>query len=121
MAHDDRPPRVWVLFRQDERAAQGTDDPAYDLEGFPTIKAATTAIGARFGTRQGETYYVHPDRADEEGYAEWPGMDRATAYAEVWIKANHPDTPPGWEPDATSQPDERWTRKGLLGVERDPY
>lgn len=113
--------RVWVLFRQHERAAQGADDPGLDLEGFPTIGAATKAIGARFGTRQGETYYVHPDRADEDGYQEWPDLDKQQAYAEVWLLREHPDVPPGWQPDATSQPDERWTPSGLLGVERDPY
>lgn len=116
----DRPPTVWVLFRQSERAAQLADDPGLDLEGFPTIKEATVAIGRRFGIRQGDTFFVHPDR-DPEGYQEWPDLDKATAYAEVWLKREHPDVPPGWEPDATSQPDERWTPSGLLGVERDPY
>lgn len=121
MAADTRPPKVWVLFRQSDRTHQAADDPGLDLEGFPTIREATKTIGARFGTRQGDTFYVHPDRADEDGYAEWPDMDKATAHAAVWLKAQHPDVPPGWEPDATSEPDERWTPKGLLGVERTRY
>jgi hypothetical protein len=120
MAQSTRDPRVWVLFRQHDRVSQGADDPGLDLEGFPTIKAATTAIGRRFGVRQGDTAYLHPDRVQEDGYQEWPDLDKSTAHAEVWLRVNYPDQPPGWQPDATSQPCERWTPHGLLGVTRHP-
>lgn len=121
MSDATRPLRVWVLFRQHDRADQGSDDPGRDLEGFMTVRDALLTVGHRFGTRQGTMFYTHPDRADEDNYQAFPDLDKATGYAAVWLKANHPDVPPGWEPDATSQPDERWTAKGLLGVERTPY
>lgn len=118
---ETRPPKVWVLFRQHGRASQGADDPGLELEGFATIRDATALIGERFSSRQGETFYLHPDRADEDGYREWPDLDKATAHAEVWLASEHPDVPPGWQPDATSEPDERWTPRGIQRVERTRY
>jgi hypothetical protein len=113
--------RVWVLFRANPRHAQGAADPGLELEGFTTVRDAKRIIGQRIALGTGTAYYVHPDREADRQWTHWADNDKDTAYAEVWLYAHHTDTPPGWEPDATSQPDEKWTHKGLLGVERTPY
>lgn len=112
--------RVWVLYRANDRHAQGCADPGLELEGFATIRDALRIIGSRFALGQGDTFYTHPDRHKDRRYTDWPDADKFAASASVWLLANHMGQPPGWEPDATSHPDERWTHKGLLGVDRTP-
>lgn len=109
--------RVWVLYRASERHAQGCADPGMDLEGFATVRDATRILGHRFALDQSTAFYVHPDRQADRHWTHWPDADKATAYAEVWLGPERV----GQEPDATSQPDERWTHTGLLGVERTRY
>lgn len=123
MAQDDRPPKVWLLYRQHDRVAQGVDDPGMDLEGFPSIGDAVQEITTRIQSGYGTTRYLHPDRADQEPERDWVDNDRAKAYAAVWLAQNYPpeDMPPGWQPDATSEPDERWTLGPRGGIHRDRY
>lgn len=113
--------RVWVLYRANERHAQGSSDPGLELEGFTTVRDATRILGQRFALGHGITYYVHPDREADRQWTDWADADKDTTFAEVWLYANHPDMPPGWVPDATSEPDEKWKQSGLLGVERTRY
>lgn len=109
--------RVWVLYRANDRHAQGESDPGLALEGFATVRDAQRILGQRFALGHGSVFYVHPDRQADLDWTDWPDADKATAYAEVWLG---PDRV-GQQPDATSQPDERWTHKALLGVNRTPY
>lgn len=109
--------RVWVLYRASERHAQDGTDPGMDLEGFATVRDATRILGQRFALGHGSAFYVHPDRQADRNWTDWPDADKDTCYAEVWLG---PDRV-GQQPDAASQPDERWTQAGLLGVERTRY
>lgn len=105
--------RVWVLYRANARQAQADDDPARSLEGFATIKEATDAIAHRMAFGQGVTAYVSPEYQQEQ-YQVWPDGDKDEAYASVWLGRERYDK----EPDATSEPDETWKHRRLMGVER---
>lgn len=109
--------RVWVLYRANERHAQGCADPGLDLEGFATVRDATRILGKRFALGTGNAFFAHPDRQADCAWTDWADADKATAYADVWLGPERV----GREPDATSQPDERWTHTGLLGVQRTRY
>lgn len=109
--------RVWVLYRANANAAQSTSDPGLELEGFATVRDAERVLGKRFALGHGTVFYVHPDRQADRDWTDWPDTDKATAHAEVWLG---PDRV-GVEPDATSQPDERWTPRQLIGVQRTRY
>lgn len=106
--------RVWVLYRANDRHGQMSDDPGKDLEGFATVRDATRILGQRFAFGHGNTFWTHPDRQDERAWTDWPDASKDTAHAYVWLGPDYI----GNEPDATSEPTERWNPKGLLGVQR---
>lgn len=113
-----RQPTVWALFRQHDRAAQATDDPGLDLEGFATIGDAAELLTGRLANGTGRAYYLHPDREADGANVQWPDHDPHQAHALVWVAAHHDNRHPGWQPDATSEPDERWTVGPRGGLRR---
>lgn len=117
MAHT-RQPTVWALFRQHDRASQTSADPGLDLEGFATITDAADMLTSRLATGQGRAYYLHPDREGHGKHPHWPDHDPGQAHALVWLATHHTDRHAGWQPDATSEPDERWTVGPRGGLRR---